>query len=124
MPRNGRRVYEMRDVIDVVFDRVVVLRGAAGVREDGRLRARAARRPPRRGDRQPAARPGRLDRRRRRRQGGALHHRRGLVPSAAGLPRRQPGRDAGQRVGEARHPAQRRAHVRGADARARARSSR
>ena len=39
VPRNGRRVYDMRDVIDVVFDAGVVVRGAARLRRAGGLRA-------------------------------------------------------------------------------------
>ena len=69
-------------------------------------------------------RPRRIDRRRRRRQGRALHHRRRLVPPAARVPRRQPRRAARQRLRAPGHPAQRRAHVRRADARRRRRSSR
>ena len=57
----------------------------------------------------------RLDRRRRRRQGCTLHHCRRLLPPAARLPVRQPGGSAGIGVRAAGHPAERGAHVRGAD---------
>ena len=68
-------------------------------------------------DREPAAGDRRLDRRRRRRQGRALHHRRRLVPPAARVPRPTiPACMPGSASEKARHPAQGRAHVRGADA--------
>ena len=102
VPRNGRRVYDMRKVIDVVFDadsafevqpdfgRPII---TALCRLGGHPVAVIANQPP--GD-------GRIDRRRRRRQGRALHHRRRLVPPPAGVPVRQPGRAARQRVGASR----------------------
>ena len=103
VPRNGRRVYDMRTAIDVIFDagsrfevqpdfgRPVI---TALCRLGGHPVAVIAN--------QPLAMAGR-DRRRRRRQGCALHQRRRLLPSAAGVPVRQPGCHAGQLVGEARH---------------------
>ena len=106
----------MRDVIDVVFDDGVVVRGAARVRAVRHVRARPPRRPPGRGHREPASRPRRIDRRRRRRQGRTLHHGRRLVPPAPRVPRRQPRRAAGKRVGAAGDPAQRCPDVRRADA--------
>ena len=124
VPRNGRRVYEMRDVIDVVFDesssfevqpefgQSVV---CALARLGGHPVAVVAN--------QPRVLAG-SDRRRRRRQGRALHHRRRLLPPSAGLPRRQSRCPAGQRVRAAGDPAQRRAHVRRADASPPRRSSR
>ena len=125
VPRNGRQVYEMREVIDVVFDRASCVRGAAA--SSGKsvvcALARLGGHPVAVVANQPRV-AGRVRGRRRRRQGRALHHRRRLLPSPARLPRRQPGRHARSRVGAAGHPAQRRAHVRGADARDQRRSSR
>ena len=124
VPRDGRRVLRRARRHRRRRRPVVVVRGAARLRQVGGHRARAPRRPPGRGRRQPAAGVRGLDRRRRRRQGRALHHRRRLLPPAAGVPRRQPGRAARHRVGAARHPARRRAHVRGADGGRPRRSSR
>ncbi len=104
---------------------LVVLRGAAGVREVGDLRAR----PPRAATRsrsianQPRVLAGSID------VDGADKAAHFItVADSFHLPlvflADNPGVHAGQRVGEARHPAQRRAHVRGADARDHARSSR
>ncbi len=56
VPRNGRRVYDMRKVIDVVFDAGSCFEVQPGVRPAGHLRARPSRRPSGRGRREPAAR--------------------------------------------------------------------
>ena len=117
--------YDVRDVIDVVVRRS--RRGSRCNPTSGRRWSRVLARlggHPVAVDRQPAAGARRLDRRRRRRQGRALHHRRRLVPPSAGLPRRQPRRAPRHRVGEARHPARGRPHVRGARRWRRRRSSR
>ena len=88
--RDNRRVYDMRAVLDVVFDRpdwfeVQPQYGKAIICALAHLGGH-----PGRGGGQPAAGAGRLHRRRRRGQGGALHHGGRLVPPADRLPRRQP----------------------------------
>ena len=117
VPRGNRRVYDMRAVLDVVFDRPRLVRGAAEVRARNDLRAGSSRRSSRRRRRQPAEGDRRLDRCRRRRQGSAFHHGRRLVPPADRVPRRQPGDAARQPIREERCAAQRRADVRRTDVR-------
>ena len=68
VPRNGRRVYDMRDVIDVVFDEGSCFEVQPGFGRSLICCPGPPRRPPRRRGGQPAAGPCRLDRRRRRRQ--------------------------------------------------------
>ena len=116
VPRNSRRTYDMRAVLDTIVDggrwfEVQAGYGAAIICALAHLG----------GDpvaivaNQPKVMAGSIDARRGR-QGRALHPRRRLVPPAAGVPRRQPGHAPGHPIGARRGAAQRRAHVRRAGA--------
>ena len=112
------RLYEMRDVLDVVFDRVVAASRcsrSSGSPSSARSRASAAIPSPSIAN-QPRVLAGSVD------VDGADKAAHFItVADSFHLPlvflADNPGVHAGPRVGEARHPAQRRAHVRGADAR-------
>ena len=109
VPADEKTPFDIRDLIEALVRRRLVLRGPRPLGEGAGRRLRAARRPRDRDRRQPAEAEGRRPVRRLRRQGGPLHHDLQRLQHPAALPRRRP------RV----HDRQRRSSARGSSATAR-----